>query len=397
MKYIYIYFVSLITITLTIGSFNWLIDPFGMYWSPTIAGINEIKPKAKSRTRISKAYRVDSIKPQVLIVGNSRVEMGLDPQHPIFGGRRVYNQGMPGAYLHMQIDYALDVIEYNPSLEEVIMGIDYLDFLMGPVELVEQENIENTDKNYSKRLLKSKDDISRLQEKATLIFSLDSLFASIATVFKQSAVTSTITDLGFNTADSYIDIISHESIKPLFSEKLEWLEQKLEPKNGVILSQDSFPYSPKFQQLGQLITAAKQKNVRLTFFINSYHYSYLQILSEQKQWGNFQTWKRTLVRYLEESEVENIPLWDFSSIDDYASEHVPLENPKKQMKWYWEPAHYKKELGDIMLNEMFSRDNSTAFGVPLTLSNIGDVIDKDQQGLLNTSEKWQHLKKSLNL
>jgi len=70
------------------------------------------------------------------------------------------------------------------------------------------------------------------------------------------------------------------------------------------------------------------------------------------------------------------PLWDFSGYNSLTTEDVPPDGDSEtQMKWYWESSHYKKELGDLVLDRIFDYHHSRRivpddFGILLTSENI---------------------------
>jgi hypothetical protein len=403
MKYISTYFTSFTLVLLAIASFNWFIDPFGMYWSPVIENINEVKPKAGTRSRITKAYQINKIKPQILIVGNSRVEMGLDPNNNIFEDKIVYNQGMPGASVAMQVDYAIDAIANNNTIEQVLVGVDFIDFLLSEQQVISfrPKTINRIKAGYDFRLtsLDSNNfsNIARLKESLAMVFSIDAFIASTSTVLQQKHMASSISSLGFNNALSYVAIMNSEGIKPLFNQKLHEISTRLTSKPWSIKAQDSFPYSPTFTHLGRLIKIAKQKKINIKFFINPYHFSYLHTLNDHNQWKNFKEWKDTLVSYLSTQQGNSFTLWDFSGASGFINEAVPLANPKQQMQWFWEPAHYKKELGDILLARLLEKEtnNSISFGKRLTEENIASLLKINQESLLGHSASWIKLQDEL--
>lgn len=404
MKYISTYFTSFAIVLFSIAIFNWFIDPFGMFWSPQVERINLVKPEAGKRSRITKAYQVNKIKPNILIVGNSRVEMGLNPNNKNFNGKVVYNQGMPGASVAMQVDYAIDAMVNNNTIEQLFIGVDFLDFLLSKKQVLnfKAKNSSHAQTGYDFRLI-SQDkgnlaSIARLEEKLMMIFSLDTFSASINTIFQQKSMTSSLNPLGFNSALSYVSIMNSEGIKPLFKQKLHEISTRLTNKPWIIKVQKTSPYSPTFAHLGRLIKVAKEKHINITFFINPYHFSYLHTLADNNQWSNFQVWKKTLVNYLSVMQGDEFILWDFSGASDFVNEVVPLANPKQQMQWFWEPAHYRKELGDVLLESLLLEqdDSSVNFGVRLTLENIAAELEKDQASLQSHFVQWQNLQKFIN-
>jgi hypothetical protein len=65
-----------------------------------------------------------------------------------------------------------------------------------------------------------------------------------------------------------------------------------------------------------------------------------------------------------------VPLWDFSDYSEWTTEPVPASGDRKTpTRWYWEPTHFKKALGALMVRRMFDHD-PTPFGVLLTPDNV---------------------------
>lgn len=404
MKYISHYFLSTTFVLGLIAVVNWYMDPFAMYWSPLHHSINEFKTEAGTRSRITKIHQVQRVSPEILLVGNSRIEMGISPRSPLFGDKTIYNQGMPGAHVIMQLDYAIDAIKTTPNIKQLFVSVDFLDFLLNK----KQSSLSANDLTHSIRSsykfrLKSFDDglsarVARFKEQSGLIFSLDALTASVNTLVKQNTNTSSIDEYGFNTALSYIDIMKNEGIRPLFTQKLEEISSRLkEPVS--ITSFDNVDTSPYIEHLVQFIDFAQQRNIKITLFINPYHYSYLHTLADSQQWTNFQQWKRLLTHNISDRYTNNVVLWDFSGFNTITNEKVTIETPSQHMKWFWEPAHYRKELGEIMLRKMTLNlvNSYSYFGVKLTNENITTVIENDKINLQKTEAQWLQLKEKLNI
>ena len=75
-------------------------------------------------------------------------------------------------------------------------------------------------------------------------------------------------------------------------------------------------------------------------------------------------------------QAQKIQLWDFSGYNIFTTEEkTPLEALAPTMKWYWEAMHYKKELGDRVLDRIYnykhdSRITPDDFGILLNKNNI---------------------------
>jgi len=65
-------------------------------------------------------------------------------------------------------------------------------------------------------------------------------------------------------------------------------------------------------------------------------------------------------------------LWDFSGCHSVTIEDVPASGDlRSEMRWYWEAGHFKKELGDLVLDKVLDhpdpqRKVPAGFGTLLT-------------------------------
>jgi len=118
----------------------------------------------------------------------------------------------------------------------------------------------------------------------------------------------------------------------------------------------------------------------LRLVIYPYHAHLLKIIRITGHWPAFEAWKRAVVHIVAEEARnaggESIPLWDFSGFNELTSEAVPPKSDRQtKMRWYWEAGHFKRELGDLILERIFDpTEATTGFGVLLDTSNIKEQI-----------------------
>ncbi|GHF99274.1 hypothetical protein [Thalassotalea marina] len=393
MKYIKLFTLYVFLILASIGLFNWFIDPFAMYWSPQIEGVNQKKPQASNRIRVTKPFRLTQVQPQVLIMGNSRTELGLSPEHEVFADKKVYNLSIAGATLHYQIDHILYAIQEVNQLETIILGIDFFDFLVSKETGHHSEN----QRQYQHRLAPFANWQSQKKygvEILSLIYSLDALSSSATTLMSQQLVTDNITNLGFNDAQSYVRIMKNEGKIPLFAQKLAFIDNKLQEKSWQLRINNKDHYSPKFDKLKELIVAAKNNGIELKLFINPYHYSYLHKISDNGYFDLYLKWKEMLTVFVNDNQNELLQITDFSGFNEFTLEPENFEAPFNNMKWFWEPAHYNRELGDVILNTIYT--NSTdSFGKPLTTDTIDKLLEDEKLALNKSLIMWQNLRRKL--
>src|SRR5690242_14728849 len=64
---------------------NLVVDPFNRFGWVSIEGFNAQKPQFAAQERLAKPGVVCRMKPSSVVLGTSRVEVGIDPQHPGWG------------------------------------------------------------------------------------------------------------------------------------------------------------------------------------------------------------------------------------------------------------------------------------------------------------------------
>jgi hypothetical protein len=80
-------------------------------------------------------------------------------------------------------------------------------------------------------------------------------------------------------------------------------------------------------------------------------------------------------------------LWDFNSIAPYTTEPIPPGgDTQTRMKWFWDPGHFKKELGDVMLDRAFAERPQTKDDFDTRLTP--DTIEPHLQQLRRSLEAY---------
>jgi hypothetical protein len=132
-----------------------------------------------------------------------------------------------------------------------------------------------------------------------------------------------------------------------------------------------------------LVNTCLTNDIKLKVFINPVHARQQEIIYQEKQWHTFETWKREMVRIIENANehyasAEPIQLWDFTGYNTVTMEAVPgLGDTKTAMRWYWESSHYTAAVGDLVLKRMYNTD--------------GEDLPADFGALLNSANIEQHL------
>ena len=100
---------SMVLLGLLVASLaiNLLVNPFGLFPAPALAGFNAEKTEVHKHTRMIKAHAVRLQNPRGIILGTSRAEYGLDPRHPAWSpeARPVYNLALPSGRMQEALLY----------------------------------------------------------------------------------------------------------------------------------------------------------------------------------------------------------------------------------------------------------------------------------------------------
>jgi hypothetical protein len=391
MHYLKVFVAASLMIISSVGAFNWFIDPFGFFWSPAIEGVNLRKTQADEHVREVTPYRAEMMQPEVVIVGNSRTQVGLAAESSVFKDDLVYNLSLPGASLPEELKHGLYQLAHNNNIKQLFIALDYRYFL---------HNYELTPKAQSKEQLLAtlSRDPETVGEKCIRIlprlFSIDGLIASVKTLGTQQATGNVISRQGSNSGDYYLNVIQTEGKKRFIGQQLRTLKEKfardyLDYRVSTAAENYNIALLRAFLQQAREISSAN-----ITLFINPYHLAYWHIIDDTGHWSDYLQWKRDLVMVA--TEFPEYQFWDFSLWHEYTTEPLNLSEDRTPMAGYWEIAHYRHRLGDAMIRRMLGTGES-AFGVNLEQVPMEYILSESNVGLQNTSQQWHILKLQLGV
>ena len=342
-RYLIICAISFVSFLLIGIGFVWLVDPYGLNESSFLENFPR-KTAASDKGRNIKSYQVENIKPQTLIIGNSRVELGLPPKHNYYSGT-TFNMGLPGASVLMQYDYGWHAIKASGSIKKVILAVDFTDFLS-------KDNSEQTwDGNWQFRLKHRLSDgqknipfnIARAEEQLGFVFSQDALVDSLFTVAQQNKDVNALSENGFNDARLYVSLVRAEGFNALYVQKQQQLKVRLSNPDLKINSD-----STAFVALSEFLALAKSQNIEIVMFVNPYQKPYLDLLEELALTDELWSWKQLISEIAKQHQVEfydfAILSWPVEAAPPLDS-HIPTDN-----LYFWEPSHYKQSFGTLILD-----------------------------------------------
>jgi hypothetical protein len=345
-------------------------DPYYLFGTPRIAGVNALKPRVYQQASLAKTTQMERARPRTLLLGNSRIEIGFDPDssawpnsaQPVFNAAEAATSPLTAAR-------RLEDADTTAPPKLVIAGVDFPDFFQPPSDpsfilpllpaeqrlLVDRDGHPNADRWWQS-----------WRDRFAATLTVDALFDSVATLLDQDPQNgTTMTPRGFNPLREYRVAAQRVGYHGLFEQKLAAFAAQYRRAPKLDFSDTSRIES--FRYLDRLIGTARAHSQRLILVINPYHAQYLDLLKKIGLWPAFMAWKDSVVRTVAASRMPAgaIMLYDFSGYNEISEEPVPPEGDlHSTMRWYWEAGHYKSTVGDKMIARFFGRDNS--FGIDLT-------------------------------
>lgn len=342
---------------LSVGLFNWSIDPYDLFDTPNFLGINHEKIKKDNNDRLFKAVDIIRLKPKIILMGSSRTKQGLNPEHPaIKDNRLAYNLAINGPNFYEVRRYIEHAIANQPDLQQIILGVD---FFMFNASLDNQPSFEEN--RLGKKHLIPKDIINTL-------FSLDTFNISRETVTASLKTANQNNDYGENGFMPNRNA-NNGATKWRFEQSIQLYFE---------LHSD-YQFSQQYwSDFIKIVELCRQNNIDLKVFISPAHATQWEAIAVTGRWDVFEQWKRKL--------VEITPVWDFSGFNSVTTEKI-----EPQMNNYVDNSHYSPKIGNLIIDRIFDYNSKAIpedFGTLLTRDNVEQHLAKIRRDRALWSENY---------
>ena len=371
-RYLWAWVMSTLALLFAVVAVNLVVDPYGLFRIVDLPGLNRIKSQAGERAALFKRTGVERMRPASLVLGNSRAEIGFDPESPAWpeSARPVFNLALPGAGIAAVADELAEALR-SASPRLVVVGLDFLDFRVDP----------SSDESFTAQPANA-DSIRELGERAATLLTLSALADSLATIRTQrEPYAASLTDAGFNPKRDYIGVSRREGYFAMFRQRdQENARAYLRGPKGIF--QAGKRPAPAFDAVDNIIALARSRGISLRLVVYPYHVHTLMLFQLTGLWPAYEDWKRELVRRVDAARgTMDIELWDFTGFSPYTDEQVPRPgDTRTDLQWYWEAGHFKKSLGDLLLANMFDKPNNLdQWGRRLTGRNLDELLRQQRE------------------
>lgn len=379
-RYLAVLFGATLAVLAAVAAFNVAVDPYAVFGSPRVERFNARKPAASNHTAMAKAHQIEAVAPRTVLLGTSRVDIGFDPDHPAWppADRPVYNYGVPEASILNLESQLRHAVRAGP-VQRALVGLEFHDFLRArldparPLSEIEHRFVAFGQGGTARTLQLAQD---RFVAAMTLKALLDSGFTVAAQFAPRSG---DLGALGLTSEAPYAALAAKDGMHLLFRQKDLQLLQARRHAAEVLAGHPANDFA-ELALLRSLLQYAQANGIALDLVIPPYHAHYFEIVDATGLWPRFEAWKAALVDLVEEHRrragAVRVTLWDFASYDPYTTEAVPRDGDRRTlMQWFWEPVHFRKPLGDLMLARMLGGD-ATAFGVELTPQTLAARLEE---------------------
>ncbi|STR27530.1 Uncharacterised protein [Janthinobacterium lividum] len=354
----------LVSGAIIVCAFVLIVDPYGVYGIVRRDHFNAVKPgltRYQSQIKQEHALR---LRPQFIILGNSRAEIGFDPRASALAAQGAgYNLAIPGTGLATSASQFAQLRQAGVKPRTVIVGMEFTDFLNPAVAPAVRQAPAAAAPAHG-----------RADWRFDALFSLASVKDAVHTLrIQHDGEAATMSADGFNPLLDYGAHARRDGYHKMFAQRARESAANLGRKSTRGLATEDFQLLRTFL----LAMAATQADIKLVIY--PYHAQMLAMFEDAGLWPLFEEWKAQLVQEIDAVRARypdaHISLTDFSGYGAYNCEPIPAANERsKATRWYWEAGHFKKALGDIVLRRVMSPQETAPddwqFGMPLDAARL---------------------------
>lgn len=362
-RYLKQFFAVFVLIMGLVAMLNVAVDPNSIFRWSAVQGWNDQKTLKSGGGRELKSLILASHQFEVLFFGTSQGEVGFDPASPVLEGAQAFNASL--SYTNMyELGHAMAFATQHQRPRLVVIALDFVSF----------SGSELTGGDFASSGFAG---ANLWPAYARRVFSAQSLKDSFSVMRKSRRGQRQFFAQGGNVDPAVRGAYDnqkefHSLIATYLTDESPQILPQQRRQNTFL----SFRYEPeRVTLLQQLVSRFEQNGAQVLLFVPPVHAWYLDALTGAGLLPVYEQWKRDLtasMAALNTQAQRPVHLWDFSGYSAITTETVPQNSDP--MRWYWDPAHFKAETGNLALARMLGREDAVKdFGVELTPVSPGSV------------------------
>jgi hypothetical protein len=350
-----------------VAGFDAVVDPYLVIGAPRIAHFNAFKPASQDRTALAKPYLFARMRPQMVIFGSSKAQVGIDPNSPLLpvDAGRVFDLGWPGAFTNDLFFLVKDAAD-NAPVRRILVLVDLVDFIQPLRPSASGDAGPDFMPDWRRRQ----------SERAEALLSFDALRDSVLTVLSQDArYPSGFTDAGRMLEGDFQRAVDVGGAAAMFDQKRAFMMYKIALTNQRLASARD-PAWVDTASISQIAALCRERHIALDIAIAPVHAEELRAIVLGGLWPRYEAAKRVLTATVAAEGDGQVGLWDFMGFDPVSTEAVPPSGDRAgRTEWFWEPNHFRAALGEKMLATIYH--GGTEFGRRLTPQTIDAALAQE--------------------
>lgn len=342
------------TVALALGgvaALNYVVDPYLIHqWdSPEV---RRLRPAREKLSAWGKTYALARYRPSVVYLGNSRTELGFQPGLAPFSDVAVFNAALSGASVGDAAAMAAHAMHVS-RLDTVVWGVDAPSFstVLGTLDFDRALVAADGEVGYFMRR-----GLLNLQRALTVDMTRDAvgvLSGSFGAVCRSA--------LAFHGKRDDDCIADHMA---------GWggTRAAVAPRLREFMRGDG-PTPAALERFDATLGELCKRGMRLRVYLNPTHAIMHEALYWRGKWAALERWEATLATLAATRRAHgcDLRLYDFSGFNSVTTEALPPPGSKASMQYYWEPSHYRANVGATMMARMFGGADGVPddFGVEL--------------------------------
>ena len=345
------FLVSIVVVFVAIvATFNFIVNPMGLFNPPTIAEFNDVHPAGQSFSRLQKIEAIKRLKPDMIITGTSRADSGMNIRPELLPDNTLvpYNAGLSAATVREQ----RAMLEFAQAVRPLKVAVITLDYFAFNGRKADNKQFE------PKRLThEALHPVTSFFDTYGTIVALDTTVASIKHLryIKKPERYSFTKENGHKESRDVDFEIARNGAASRFIKDPAAAETSIDNY--------SFSYGDKsgeetFGQYRAMLKFARDNNIAVYLVMSPIHISHLEKEQQDKTTADrVRAWKEKLIEInagiAKEYDAKPYPLWDFAYPNSLTREAVPAEDDlTSRMTWFADGGHYRAALGDVVLRKV---------------------------------------------
>jgi hypothetical protein len=332
-----------------------------------------------------KVAAIEAIQPTGLILGSSRANRALDPTHPSWRAKVVYNLAVPGGNI-FETRRFLEHAHGSRPLEQVVLAADFFMFNALRADAPDFNNDRLRGGPYLKYMQ------SRMQETISTLLSFDALSDSVGTIWRQRDPCGPALWLYLTRADGFTGVrtCARYDVHKIFTHIIPAFVRPQATLDGETIFYRPYSFENpvnhlrSFEEYSKMVQLAYAHGIDLRIVILPVHAWQLEVIWAEGLWPSYERWKRELLAVTSRRAEGRSPfrVWDFTAYNPMTIEDVPFPGQSGiPMRWFVDPSHPTREFGDRVLDIVLAEDGTAKSsnphrqpGVLLTAQTIDDHL-----------------------